>query len=293
MSTRRDFIRLSALATAAGCTLGRFNTAFAAPIPGESGSGLIYGVQLFMVRRQAPQDLAGVLRAIHQIGFAQIELYPIVYTHPAPALRRIVADSGLGLVSGHFDYEGLESKVDYAHQLGLEFMVCPMLPKDQWTSIEGFQKAAADFNRWGKIVKGAGMEFAFHNHDYEFKPQGNTTGFAELMKQTDPALVKLEFDMYWLTQAGQDPFAVLTSHANRVRLVHMKDRVANAPTSFNVDPSSDHFTELGKGTIAWPRLLTQARKQGIRYAFLDQDETSGPVLESMKTSYAYLRTLKI
>jgi sugar phosphate isomerase/epimerase len=293
MSTRRDFIRLSALATAAGCTLGRFNTAFAAPIPGESGSGLIYGVQLFMVRRQAPQDLAGVLRAIHQIGFAQIELYPIVYTHPAPELRRIVADSGLGLVSGHFDYEGLESKVDYAHQLGLEFMVCPMLPKDQWTSIEGFQKAAADFNRWGKIVKGAGMEFAFHNHDYEFKPQGNTTGFAELMKQTDPALVKLEFDMYWLTQAGQDPFAMLTSHANRVRLVHMKDRVANAPTSFNVDPSSDHFTELGKGTIAWPRLLTQARKQGIRYAFLDQDETSGPVLESMKTSYAYLRTLKI
>lgn len=293
MSTRRDFIRLSALATAAGCTLGRFNTAFAAPIPGESGSGLIYGVQLFMVRRQAPQDLAGVLRAIHQLGFAQIELYPIVYTHPAPALRRIVADSGLGLVSGHFDYEGLESKVDYAHQLGLEFMVCPMLPKDQWTSIEGFQKAAADFNRWGKIVKGAGMEFAFHNHDYEFKPQGNTTGFAELMKQTDPALVKLEFDMYWLTQAGQDPFAMLTSHANRVRLVHMKDRVANAPTSFNVDPSSDHFTELGKGTIAWPRLLTQARKQGIRYAFLDQDETSGPVLESMKTSYAYLRTLKI
>jgi sugar phosphate isomerase/epimerase len=293
MPSRRDFIRLSALATAAGCTLGRFNTAFAAPSPGESGSGLIYGVQLFMVRRQAPQDLAGVLRAIHQIGFAQIELYPIVYTHPAPELRRIVADSGLGAVSGHFDYDGLESKIDYAHQLGLEFMVCPMLPKDQWTSIEGFQKAAADFNRWGKIVKSAGMEFAFHNHDYEFKPQGSTTGFAELMKQTDPALVKLEFDMYWLTQAGQDPFAMLTSHANRVRLVHMKDRVPNAPTSFNIDPSSDHFTELGKGTIAWPRLLAQARKQGIRYAFLDQDETSGPVLDSMKESYAYLQTLKV
>jgi sugar phosphate isomerase/epimerase len=292
MPTRRDFIRLSALATAAGCTLGRINTAFAAAEPGESG-GLIYGVQLFMVRRQAPKDLAAVLRTIHQIGFAQIELYPIAYTYSAPELRRIITDSGLGAVSGHFDYVGLESKIDYAHQLGLEFMVCPMLPTDQWASVEGFQKAATDFNRWGKAVKNAGMEFAFHNHDYEFKPLGNTTGFAELMKETDPALVKLEFDMYWLTQAGQDPYTMLTRYANRVRLVHMKDRIPNAPTSYNVDASSDHFTELGKGTIAWPRLLAQARKQGVRYAFLDQDETSGPVFTSMKESYTYLSTLKV
>ena len=77
MPTRRDFIRLSALATAAGCTLGRINPAFAAS-PGES-SGLIYGVQLFMVRRQATQDLAAVFRQIHQVGFAQVELYPIAY----------------------------------------------------------------------------------------------------------------------------------------------------------------------------------------------------------------------
>jgi sugar phosphate isomerase/epimerase len=291
MPTRRDFIRLSALATAAGCTLGRINTAFAAS-PGES-SGLIYGVQLFMVRRQATQDLAAVFRQIHQVGFAQVELYPIAYTHPAPELRRMITDSGLGAVSGHFDYVGLESKIDYAHQLGLEFMVCPMLPLDQWTSVAGFQKAAADFNRWGKSVKSAGMEFAFHNHDYEFKPQGDTTGFAVLMKETDPALVKLEFDMYWLTQAGQDPFAMLTHHADRVRLVHMKDRVPNVPTSYDVDATSDHFTELGKGTIAWPRLLAQARKQGVHYAFVDQDETSGPVFESMKESFTYLQTLKV
>ena len=290
MPTRRDFIRLSALATAAGCTLGRINTAFASP--GES-SGLIYGVQLFMVRRQATQDLAAVLRQIHQVGFAQVELYPIAYTHPAPELRRMITDSGLGAVSGHFDYVGLESKIDYAHQLGLEFMVCPMLPLDQWTSVAGFQKAAADFNSWGKSVKSAGMEFAFHNHDYEFKPQGDTTGFAVLMKETDPTLVKLEFDMYWLTQAGQDPFAMLTHHADRVRLVHMKDRVPNVPTSYDVDATSDHFTELGKGTIAWPRLLAQARKQGVHYAFVDQDETSGPVFESMKESYNYLQTLKV
>jgi sugar phosphate isomerase/epimerase len=289
MPTRRDFIRLSALATAAGCTLGRIGSALAAP----TGSGMIYGVQLYMVRRQAVKDLVAVLRAIHQIGYSQVELYPIAYTHTAPELRRIVADAGLSAASGHFDYIGLESKIDYAHQLGLEYIVCPMLPKEQWNSVEGFSAAAKKFNAWGKTAHDAGMQFAFHNHDYEFKPLGNTTGFAELMKQTDPALVKLEFDMYWLTQAGRDPYTMLTRHVDRARIIHLKDRTPNAPTTFNMDAESEHFTELGKGTIAWPRLLTQAHKQGIRYAFLDQDETAGPVFTSMKESYTYLRTLNV
>lgn len=288
MSTRRDFLRLSALATAAGCTLGRISPAFAAGKP----SGMIYGVQLYMVRKQATQDLAAALRAIHDAGFAQVELFPIAYTHTAPELRHMVEDAGLTAIAGHFDYVGFESKIDYAHQLGLEYMVCPMIPQPQW-SLAGFDEAAKKFNTWGKSVKDTGMTFAFHNHDYEFKPQGTTTGFAELMKQTDPALVKLEFDMYWLAQGGQDPYTILTRHADRVRLVHMKDREANAPTSFTMDGNSSHMTELGKGAIDYRRILTQARKQGIRYAFLDQDETIGPVDVSMKKSYDYLRTLNV
>jgi len=262
MSSRRDFLRLSALAAAAGCTLGRTSMAFAAP----ASSGLVYGVQLFMVRRQAPQDLAGVLHAIRQIGYTQIELYPIVYNHPAPELRRIVQDAGLSSASAHFDYDGFESKIDYGHQLGLEYMVCPMLPKNLWTSAEGF---------------------------YEFKPQGNTTGFAELMQHTDPALVKLELDLYWLTQGGQDPATMLAKYANRARLVHLKDRKPNSPTSYDMEASSEHFTEIGKGTVQWTALLSQTHKQGIKYAFVDQDETSEPVLDSLKESYAYLRTLKV
>lgn len=286
MTTRREFLRLSALAAAAGCVL-RAPRVFAAE------EQLIYGVQLFMVRRQAVKDLAGILKAIHQIGYSQIELYPIAYNHSATELRRIITDSGLGAVSGHFDYDGLDTKIDYARQLGLEYMVCPMLPRAQWNSTGGFLEAARKFNQWGKQVHEAGMTFAFHNHDYEFKPQGNTTGFEVLMRNTDPALVKLELDLYWLTQAGQDPMQMLRRHANRTRLIHLKDRLPDVPTSFTPDPDADHFIELGKGTIRWPQLLAQAKKQGIRYAFVDQDETAIPVLQSLRESYDYLRTLKV
>lgn len=287
--TRRDLLRLASLTAAAGCTLSLPRHAFAVPV-----SHLTYGVQLFMVRRQAQTNLAAVLKAIHDVGFSQVELYPIAYTHPAAELKQIVADSGLGLVSAHFDYAGFEEKIDYGKQLGLQFMVCPMMPDDQWTSTAGFAKAAADFNRWGKAVKDAGMTFAFHNHCYEFKPQENgVTGWHTLMSQTDPALVKMEFDMYWLTQAGQDPAAMLHRYADRAVLVHMKDRTAGAPTGFAMGAVAEHFTELGTGSIAWPELLKQAKRQGIKYAFLDQDETKPPVFESMKQSFGYLKRLDV
>jgi len=288
MTTRRDFVRLSALA--AGCVVRFPRAAFA---ENRLYRKMNYGVQLYMVRRQAAGDLAGILKSIHDIGYSQIELYPIAYTHPPAELKKIVEDAGLGAVSGHVDYVGFESKIEYAKQLGLKYMVCPMLPESQWTSTAGFAKAAEDFNRWGAAVRDAGMEFLFHNHCYEFKPQeGGVTGWETLMGHTDPKLVKLEFDMYWLTQAGQDPAGMLAKYKERARLIHLKDRTAGAATGFVMGPSAEHFTELGKGTIAWPALIEQAKRQGIRYAFLDQDETAGPVVASIAESFAYLKGIK-
>jgi sugar phosphate isomerase/epimerase len=286
MTTRRDFLQMTAMA--AGCVISFPRNAFAGQDPGN----LNYGVQLYMVRRQAPKDLAGVLKAIQQIGFTQIELYPVVYDHPAAELKKIVDDSGMGLVSAHFDYAGFEDKIDYAKQLGLKYMVCPMLPEDQKTSTAGFEKAAADFNAWGLKVSQAGMKFVFHNHCYEFKVQENgITGWQTLMQASDPTLINLELDIYWLVQAGQNPGLMMKTYKNRVKLIHLKDRTPGAPTGFTTGPEAQHFTELGKGTIDWPKLLMQAKWQGIRYAYLDQDETSGPVMESMTESFAYLKGL--
>jgi sugar phosphate isomerase/epimerase len=286
MPTRRQFLEVSARAAAAGILLRGAGHA-------QPADGLIYGVQMFMVRKQAATDLAGAFRAIHDAGFNQVELYPVAYTgHTAAQLRRILADSGLSSVSGHFDYTARDSSVDYAHQLGLKFLVCPMLPKEQWTSLDGFRKGAAWFNQWAETARSAGIQFVFHNHDYEFKPMEGSFGFAELMKDTSASLVKLELDLYWLTQAGQDPAAMLRRYADRAVLVHLKDRMANAPTSYTMD-EPQHFTELGRGAIAWPALLRQARQQGIRYAFLDQDDTTLPIEESMRQSHEYLQSLHL
>ncbi|HEU4634848.1 MAG TPA: sugar phosphate isomerase/epimerase family protein [Edaphobacter sp.] len=286
MTTRREFLRLSAMAAAAGCTL-RASNAFAG-----NHDGMAYGVQLYMVRKQAPSDLAGVLKRIHQIGFSQIELYPIAYSHPPQELRKIVNDSGLKSDSGHFDYDMIESRIDYARQLGLKYMVCSILPPRLWGSPAGFKEAATNLNTWGKKVHDAGMQLCFHNHNYEFKPMDGTTGFDVLMKNTDPALVKLEFDLYWLTQAGQDPSAMMKRYADRLVLIHLKDRVANSPVNYAPN-QEQHIIELGKGSIPWPKLISQARSQGVHLALVDQDETKLPIFESLKENYQYLESVKL
>lgn len=282
MTTRRNFLKASAamlpvLAFQRGHALAPRHT----PL----------GVQLYTVRNLAEKHLRSVLQQIRAIGYQEVETYWNVYTHPAAQLRKMILDAGLTVPSGHFDYDGFDGKFDYAKQLGVKWMVCPMLPKAQWTSLDGFRKAATQFNQWGKRAQQMGMRFAFHNHDYEFRDFHGTTGYEVLRKETDPNLVFFEVDCYWITQAGLDPVTMLKSLGRRVRMVHLKDRKAGFPPSHDMGPSSSHFTEVGHGTIDWKAVIAEAQKLDIEYYFVEQDESDTTPMASIKSSYKYLRTI--
>jgi sugar phosphate isomerase/epimerase len=285
MTSRRDYLRLSALAAAAGCTL-RLSA-----IPTATHSGLLYGVQIAGLHREAVQDLPAILKALRQIGFTEVELQSVVYNHPAAVLRQMVVDAGLHACAGHFSLSSIETNLDYARELGLAYMVA-MLPRPSPETLDQYRAIAARLNQVGSSVRSHGMEFVLLFHNHELMPQEGSSGFAELMKHTDPMLVRLEVDIYWIVQAGLDPAAFLREHKDRVKLLHLKDRLAGFSTSYTTDAGSDHSTELGKGTISWPKLLRQARQQGIQYAFLDYDKSAIPILESLEQSFAYLNTLK-
>ena len=281
MTTRRDFLRTSVATLAA---LAASKVFAAAPTHR-------IGVQLYTVRDQAEKDLPGVLKQIAEIGYKEVEPYWNVYSHPAPELRKMVEDLGMSIPSGHFDYDGFESKLDYAHQLGVTYMVCPMLPQNMWTSLDGFQKAADQFNKWGQIVRQRGMKFAFHNHNYEFRDFGGTTGFQALLVGTDPKLVYLEMDCYWITQAGRDPVKMLHQHGDRIRLLHLKDRKPGFPPSHQLDEAAFHFTEVGSGTLDWKDILATAAKTGVEHYFVERDSGDLPAMESLRISYRNLQKI--
>jgi sugar phosphate isomerase/epimerase len=135
------------------------------------------------------------------------------------------------------------------------------------------------------------MHFAFHNHNYEFRRLGETTGFETIVTRTDPKLVWLELDCYWLTQAGYDPAEMLKQYAARTRMIHIKDRKPGFVPSQTLDGSAEHFTEVGTGTIDWKAVLAAAQKAGVEHYFVEQDSGERPPLESIAISYRNLRGL--
>jgi sugar phosphate isomerase/epimerase len=278
MLNRRKFLALSAAAWPA--------MAFGA------GKHTPLGVQLYTIRDLLKgNNLPQLLKQVRAIGYQELELFPAVYKHTAVELSTMIRRAELTAPSGHFNYEDFVSKIPYARRLGLKWMVCPMLPKAQWGSPEGFRRAAAAFNQWGKECQQHGMRFAFHNHNYEFQDLKGTTGFDILLKETDPELVWLEMDAYWITQAGRDPVLLLNQLGKRVRMLHLKDRKAHVPTSQVLDDSAENFTEVGNGTIAWRPLLALAQKLGIEHYFVEQDKSDTSPMDSLKISYEYLRKI--
>lgn len=276
MTTRRDFVKAS-LATFAVAAVSRSAWASAVtPI----------GLQLYSVRHQAQADLAAVLAKVKQIGYGEVETYWNLYSHPAPELRRMIVDAGLQVPSGHFDYEKVEQSFEYAHQLGVSYMVCPMLPKNmQNSSLDAFKQAAEKFNQWGEQAQKAGFRFAFHNHNYEFQKFGDITGYETLVARTDPKLVWFEMDCYWVTQAGRDPVEMMKSLGSRVRMLHLKDRLPGVPASQKLGKPAEHFTEVGTGTLDFKAIAAEARSIGVEHYFVEQDTIRKPVYESLTTSF--------
>ena len=132
MITRRSFLKSSAAALPV-LVMHNSSSWAAEHIP--------LGVQLYTLRKMAAKDLPGALRQIRAIGYDEIETYGDSYTYPADKLRGMIRDAGLRAPSGHFDYDSLPGKLDYAKQLGLKWAVCPMLPPAMW-NLDGFHTAA-------------------------------------------------------------------------------------------------------------------------------------------------------
>jgi sugar phosphate isomerase/epimerase len=280
MFNRRGFLELSIAATG-GLAATRLLAA----------ERRFLGAQLYTVRHEAKRDLPAVLEGVRKIGYTEVETYWDIYGHPASEVRRMINDHGLTAPSGHFNYDGLDSKFEYAKSLGVEYVICPILPESMWFTLDGYKRAADQFNIWGEKIHQAGMQFGFHNHNYEFRRFGDTTGFETMMNRCDPKLVCIEMDCYWITQAGGDPLQMFQQYGNRIKLLHLKDRKPGFPISQVKDAAAEHFTEVGAGTIHWKEILAAAEKNGVKHLFVERDSGDLPAMESLRISYQNLQKI--
>jgi len=242
------------------------------------------GLQLYTVRTLADKDLHGTMAAVAAAGYKLVETHEL-YGKTATELRAILDMHGLRSPSGHYGLaelqDGPDKVFETAKTLGQEFVVLNWLDPAHRTP-EFYKGFPALLNKFGAQAKAAGLRFAHHNHDFEFDTLGGTTPVIEtVMANTDPALVNFEVDLYWVYKAGADPLSFVQRHAGRVAMVHLKDSTA-APAKAMAD--------VGSGVIDFGKILTVAQSTGVRYAYVERDDTTAPIA-TIKSSYDHLAKL--
>jgi sugar phosphate isomerase/epimerase len=118
-----------------------------------------------------------------------------------------------------------------------------------------------------------------------------TTPFQILLSETEKNLVSLELDVFWVSVAGHDPVQVIKHHSGRIALVHLKDKPKDFPVQYNEHVPADAFKEIGRGSLDFPAVLRAATDEGVKHFFVEQDQTPGNPLDSLKMSYDYLHKL--
>src|ERR1041385_7110540 len=275
--TRREFLeRVGGIAAAVGLGgLPRLARAKLGPI----------GIQLYTVRRELAKDVEGTLAKLAAIGDREggVAGYP---EGTAKSLRAILDRLHLRAPSGHVGTQALRTDwartLEQAAAVGQRYVVVAFIPQEERRTADDWKRIAAAFNRAGEAAKAAGLQFCYHNHDFEFVPLDGALPYDLLLAGTDPRLVRLELDLYWITKGGRDPLDYFAKWPGRFPLVHVKDMDAT-PNRF--------FTDVGKGTIDFRRIFRRARQAGIEHYFYEQDETPGSPFDSAKVSYEYLRAL--
>ncbi|WP_420601803.1 sugar phosphate isomerase/epimerase family protein [Flagellimonas sp.] len=256
------------------------------------------GLQLFTIRDAMEKDPVGSLKKVASLGYQDLETYGYdvdkgtYYGYKASDFKAIIDDLGLSASSGHYgfsDYfdkpeDQLKKYVDQcivgAHALDKSYITWPWLAPEQRT-IEKFKQLTGKLNRIGEQVNKAGLGFAYHNHNFEFTDHNGENGYDIILNETDPNLVKLQLDLYWVKHSSKlSPEELIAKQPDRFVMWHIKD----------MDKVTKDYSELGNGSIDYNSMLTNIDQSGLKFYYLEQGGNFAVnSMQSITDSAAYFK----
>jgi sugar phosphate isomerase/epimerase len=273
----------------------------AAPLLAQPAKRTI-GVQLYTVRGTLMKDSDHVLKTIADIGYKEIEGQGRV---DLIALAPKIKELGMTPVSCHVEtplitgdwekYKGtkqlpLEEAIASVKAIGVKYFTMAYIQPQARGDLDFYRKTAESMNHAGEMCKKAGLQFAYHNHAFEFGGKPKERPIDIFHARLDKKLVTLEMDVFWVSVAGHDPVEMLTQWKGRVGLLHLKDMQKGTPVQYSESVPATAFKEVGSGVVNFPAILRAAPDAGVKHYFVEQDQTPGDPLVSLRQSFDYLKT---
>jgi sugar phosphate isomerase/epimerase len=284
--------------------LGTVSAAVLAARPVFAASIKSVGVQLYTVRTNLEKDFDGTLAKVAAIGYKEVE-FAGYFGHTPQGVRAALKKHGLTSPAAHIDYATVSSPdkwakaLDDAATIGQKFLVNPWIDEPQRNKPGEWERIAETYNTAAAAAKKHGIQFCYHNHNFEFYPRQDAGGKQPmdiLLEACDPKLVKIELDLCWISAAGRDPLDYFKRSPGRFPLVHVKGlkKVPPAPadgTPVPIDKVLPDVTDVGHDdVIDWKRIFAQSKEAGIQHYFVEHDVPKDP-FASLKASYDYVSTL--
>ena len=242
------------------------------------------GLQLYTIRDAIATDVRKALKQISGFGYEEVETYGFnkgYWGMESKVVKQLLDDNNLTTSAGHYDLgkfllhnatrDDMKRYVDAcikgALTLKQQYIVWPWLDP-QLRTIEKFKLVAETLNRIGEQIKKGGLQLAYHNHDFEFIKHNGKIGYDIILSETDPSLVKLEMDLYWVTNASKlTPHDWFVKQPGRYVSWHIKDMAKN---------NRDLHTTVGDGTINFNSILADAKLAGVKHLFVEQGNNYVP-----------------
>ena len=303
--SRREFLRLSGTGALGAIvilknnweTVGKHTSDVTVVDPKTFGIGL----QLYTIRDAMGKDVPGSLKMVSDIGYKYLELASYengkFYGYLPDDFKKMANDLGMEIISSHAGVnpkgitsdEAKKMAEDHA-KVGAKYCMQPYIADEDRKSIAGFQKMVADWNKVGRIMKDNGIQFGYHNHNFEFGTvEGKVPYFDVFLAEMDKDLMTMEIDLFWAIKAGINPIELFKKYPGRFQLFHMKDMYTKEAPFFKTQ-SSD-FAPVGTGLINFREILAAKNIAGMKYMFVEQDSTKdGKPFDAIRTSITNLTT---
>lgn len=303
--SRRDFLRLTATGALGAVVLSHYSCKNAGKpaAKGEPADLKTFGIglQLYTVRDAIAADVPGTLKKVSEFGYKYLELADYAngkfYGYAPAEFKKMVDDLGMEIISSHTQVEGVGVTLDSAKimaedhvKIGARYCIQPWIVEEMRTTIASYQRMAANWNQIGQVMKDAGMQFGYHNHNFEFATvEGKVPYFDVMLAELDKDLVTMELDMFWATKAGHNPVDIINKYPGRFQLFHLKDAYSSQPPFYEV--LKDDIAPVGEGVINFREIIAAKDIAGMKYMIVEQDQSrDGDMITDIGKSITNLTT---